>query len=484
LKTALSLQPSTKHIFIVGGQGSYDRALESIAKAAFQGWESHLDFNYLTELDMPTLLERLRHLPSDSIVYHTSIMVDAAGNHFVNSNQSVPMIASAANAPVFVVSDANVRDGTVGGVVISFAAQGAIAGEMAVRILKGEKPSNIPIVRNASVYLFDWNALRRWKLNYGVLPPDSQFLNRQPNIWSSYKWYIVGGLAVMVTELILIIGLLWHRQLRRKVESRFAVMNERLRLAVEAGKAVGWDFDLGTGRNEWFGDLESMFGIQSPSFTAEQGYFRNLVHPDDRDFVWQAVLDARQDGTTYCREFRIVRLDKTVRWISATGRFHYSPEGTAERMLGMAVDITDRKQAAEALSNLSGQLIEVQEEERKRIAREIHDDYQQRLGLVINYLKGSAATAERAVSSELNLATQLRDLSTMVQALGTDLHSLSHRLHPAGLENLGLVTAVGSFCNEFSAQQQIDVSFINENVPPRTPADISLCLFRVVQEAL
>ena len=483
LKLALLLQPSAKHVFVVGGQGSFDRAVEALTKKAFYGWESRLDFTYLTELDMPTLLERLRHLPNDSVVYHTSLMVDAAGSRFVNSTQSVPMIASAANAPVFVTNDANVEDGTVGGDVVSLVPQGRIAGDMAVRILRGGKPSDIPVEHSASIYLFDWNALHRWKLKPNLLPPNTQFLNRPESVWDSYRWFILGGLAVMLTELGLIIGLLWHRRLRRKAEAQFAVMNERLRLAVEAGKAVGWDVDYRNGRNEWFGDLESMFGIPSDTFTAAMGDFRNQIYPDDRESVVLAIERAQQNHTTYSEDFRIVRRDGTVRWITATGRFFHSAGGTAGRMLGMAVDITDRKLAAEALSRLSGQLIAVQEEERKRIAREIHDDFQQRLAILTFDLSNLAATLEDT-GREPDLAIQLCDLAASVQALGTDLHSLSHRLHPSILENLGLVAAVESFCEEFSSQHKIDVNFTNENASNQTTAGISLCLFRIVQEAL
>jgi PAS domain S-box-containing protein len=412
-------------------------------------------------------------------------MVDAAGNHFVNSSQTVPMIASAANASIFVVSDASVRDGTVGGDVISFATQSRIAGEMAVKILSGEKASNIPIEQDASTYLFDWNALSKWNLKESALPPNSELLNRQPSAWDSYKWFIMGGLAIILTELILILALLWNRRLRRNAEAQFAVLNEWFRLAVEAGKAVGWDVDYKNHRNEWFGDLESMFGIQSGTFTAGMGDFRNQIYPDDRGIVERAIDRARENHTTYSEDFRIVRKDGTIRWITATGRFFYSAGDTAERMLGMAVDITDRKLAAEALSHLSGQLIAVQEEERSRIAREIHDDYQQRLAVIAFNINSLAATLQKTgTGDETNQATQLSDLAEMVQALGIDLHSLSHRLHPSILENLGLVATVESFCEEFSIQQKIDVSFTSQNVPRPMPADISLCLYRVVQEAL
>jgi hypothetical protein len=124
LKAALRLRPDTKHVVVVGGVGAYDRYVEEIVKRSLHGYESKFDVTYLTDLDMSTLLERLRQLPNNTIVLHTSFVQDAVGARFVNASQSNPMIASAANAPVFVLSDVDLGAGTVGGNMISFASDG------------------------------------------------------------------------------------------------------------------------------------------------------------------------------------------------------------------------------------------------------------------------------------------------------------------------------------------------------------------------
>jgi len=114
-------------------------------KTGFPKYESQLDFTYLTDLTMPVLLERLRNLPSNTIVYHTSIAQDAAGRRFIDSAQSVPLIANASNAPVFVMDDVDLRAGTVGGSLVNWADDGRVAGDIAARILNGERPEDIPI---------------------------------------------------------------------------------------------------------------------------------------------------------------------------------------------------------------------------------------------------------------------------------------------------------------------------------------------------
>src|SRR4029077_3874 len=210
----------TKHVVVVGGVAPYDRHLETLVKERFRKYESKLEFTYLTDLAMPDLVERLRHLPSNTIVFHTSMMQDAAGSHFVDAIQSVPMEAGAANAPVFVVDDVDVGRGTVGGDVTSFVLAGRVAAGMALRILSGEKPQNIPIVRSASIYMFDWQALRRWGLKESNLPLESVVLNREPTFGERYGRYIIAGIFVLLAQALVIIALLWQRAKRRQSEAQ------------------------------------------------------------------------------------------------------------------------------------------------------------------------------------------------------------------------------------------------------------------------
>jgi len=136
---------------------------------------------------------------------------------------------------------------------------------------------------------------------------------------------------------------------RKLAEQELARSNERFRLAVEAGKSVGWEWDIKSGRDSWFGDLQTMFGIPSDTFVGRVEDFYGYVHPEDRQMVAKAVSDARQGRKPYTAEFRVVRLDGTVRWVSATGQFYYDSNGDAERMFGLAADITERKLAEERL---------------------------------------------------------------------------------------------------------------------------------------
>ena len=349
LQAALQLLPGTKHVVVVGGMGKFDEGWEAVAQQAFRNFESRLDFTYLTDLTMPVLLERLRHLPSNTIVYHTSISEDAAGERFIDSSQSVPLVASAANAPVFVMDDVDLRAGTVGGDLVNWADDGRVAAEMAVRVLNGKKPEDIPVVMSHHSYIFDWHALERWRIEESNLPAGSIVLNRPPNFWRLYKRYLIAALLVLIAQSLAIGALLWHRARRLKTEAKLLRSNEQLRFAMEAGKSVGWDVDIKSGRAAWFGDLPTMFGMNSETFVGQVEDFYRYVHPEDRQRVSDAVSRSRQNHEPYSAEFRILWPNGTIRWVADRGEHEYARNGEPRRMVGMAVDITEPKLAEEAL---------------------------------------------------------------------------------------------------------------------------------------
>jgi signal transduction histidine kinase len=145
------------------------------------------------------------------------------------------------------------------------------------------------------------------------------------------------------------------------------------------------------------------------------------------------------------------------------------------------VDITARKQAEEERLELSGRLIRAQEDERSRLARELHDDFNQRLAVLAIDLERTAAIIS---DSPLQATRQLHELWNRVSEIGTDLHSLSHRLHSSTLDSLGLVLGVSSFCGDFTEQQGIQVDFSHKDVPRSVSSEVALCIFRIVQEGL
>ena len=130
---------------------------------------------------------------------------------------------------------------------------------------------------------------------------------------------------------------------------------------------------------------------------------------------------------------------------------------------------------------LTGKLLQAQELERRRIARELHDDLNQSLALLSVELE---VLRQAPPESMTHLSGRLQALSSKVKQLSSSVHGLSHQLHPSKLEQLGLVAALGSLCKELSQTQGLPIEFAAEGVPDGLPADAALCLYRIAQEAL
>ena len=415
-------------------------------------------------------------------------------------------------------------------------------------------------------------------------------------------------LLVMIAGVLLAVAVFVQDYLaNREFTSDVSVAHDRLRLAMESSKSTGWDWDLLSGHSFWFGDLETTFGIGSDTYLPGDQEFYERMHPDDRERVSKALADAMQSRTPYTAEFRVVRADGTIRWVTDRGKFYYATNGDPQRGLGIGVDVTDRKQAEdavreseerfrlvantapvliwmsgadklctyfnkpwldftgrslsaqlgngwvegiysedqqrcletythafdghkdfrmeyrlrrhdgeyrwvldigvprfspdgsfagyigscmdvterklaeEALSSVSSRLIEAQEQERTRIARDLHDDINQRLALLAIEMERVKMEVPDANVEVLNRMDELR---TRTSEIASDIQALSHQLHSPRLEYLGLVAAMKGFCQEFGEKQKLEIDFKNHDLPRPVPPDISLSLFRVLQEAL
>ena len=138
--------------------------------------------------------------------------------------------------------------------------------------------------------------------------------------------------------------------------------HERLRLAMESAKAVGWDWDLNTSHVSWFGDLQTNFGIDSETYVERAAdFFQRYVHPEDRQRVSAAVTEARKNHTLYHGEFRVLWPDGTLRWVTAKGEFQYSADARPAHMLGIATDVTEKKELQTALRENQERMVAIVE---------------------------------------------------------------------------------------------------------------------------
>jgi PAS domain S-box-containing protein len=266
--------------------------------------------------------------------------------------------------------------------------------------------------------------------------------------------------------------------LRREAERAVRQSEERFRLMTDAAPVMVWM----SGPD----GLSTYSNRQSLEFTgrpieAELGNgWAEGVHPDDITRCMETYTQAFDRRLPFKMEIRLRRHDGDYRWILGSGVPTFNPDSSFAGYIGSAVDITDQKLAAEVLSNLSRSLMEAQENERAWIARELHDDFAQRVvGLALQL--HNCAQALPSGTAERVHVLQASDQAT---ALARDIQATSHHLHSTQLEYQGLASGATRLCQEISEQHRVEIDISYSGVPENLSKDIALSLFRVLQEAL
>jgi PAS domain S-box-containing protein len=205
------------------------------------------------------------------------------------------------------------------------------------------------------------------------------------------------------------------------------------------------------------------------------------VHTEDLKRCLETYSQAFDQRQSFEMEYRLRRNDGEFRWVFDIGVPRFNQDSSFAGYIGSCLDITDRKLAEDALASVGRRLIEAHEEERTWIARELHDDIVQRIALLAVELE---RCGHQALGSVVDVHQYLQQARQRVADLGKDIQALSHRLHSSKLEYLGFVAAAKSFCHELCEQRNVRIEFKHSDIPAAIPKEISLCLFRVLQEAL
>jgi PAS domain S-box-containing protein len=251
---------------------------------------------------------------------------------------------------------------------------------------------------------------------------------------------------------------------------------ERLRLAQQAARLGTFEWNIQTAVNTWTPELEEMYGLPPGGFRGTQTAFENLVYPDDRAAVIALVNWALKTGLPARGEWRVVWADASVHWIAGHWQVFMNESGEPSRMIGVNADVTERKLAEQALTEMTRKLIEAQEQERARIGRELHDDVNQRLAVLSLQL-------EELKQNPSEVEDRVQDLRNRLSEISDDVQALSHDLHSSKLEYLGVVAGMKSWCKEFAERQKMEIAFKSDACNALLP-DVGRILFRVLQEAL
>jgi len=268
---------------------------------------------------------------------------------------------------------------------------------------------------------------------------------------------------------------------RKRAEQALRESEERLRLAAQAGKMYAFEWDAITDKVVLSAESADVLGFSSePGQRTGQGWFARVFPQDRANFV-KMIAELNPNKASYQTNYRIVSPSGKFIWLEENGTASFDPQGRTVRVVGMVANVTPRKEVERALATVSGKLIEAQEQERRRIARDLHDDINQRLALLNIELQ---RLADWPPDSQTELRQRVQELCQQASAISYDVSALTRELHSPKLELLGIVPAMRGFCDELANHQKVTIDFHHSDVPGRLPPDVSLCLFRVLQEAL
>ena len=222
LEAALRAKPQTKQFALVAGCSPLDSYAAQIFRDALKMYTGRIKLIELTKLSLQETLERVAALPPDTIVLYSTILRDGVGHTFAPLDV-LTLVSRASNAPVFYLYDTGIGHGSVGGRLISMELQGRAVADLALRVLAGESPANIPFGgEEAYINLYDWRELKRWQIPESAIPAGSIIQNKPPTMWEQYKLIILITLFFIVVQTALIVVLVV--QLRRKKIAELALL--------------------------------------------------------------------------------------------------------------------------------------------------------------------------------------------------------------------------------------------------------------------
>jgi PAS domain S-box-containing protein len=474
---ALRLQPDTKSVAILTQGDPISRRWLDVEHAELVRRRDKVKEIDIIGPASPDLLPKVAALPAHTIVLFQLYQADANQPAFGAYDV---LAAVTQRLPTYSISPALVLErGGIGGASYDPPTDAALAGELAARVLDGERADDIPVVHNSKPELFvNWQQLHRWNIPESVLPPGTHVVDREPTLWEQGRKYFLAAIALIVVQSLLIFGLFWQRARRRKAEVELGKSEQKfskafrqsplaitiVRVSDDRYVEVNETFELQTGwkRDEVIGQSPLAIDL--------------WVDTDQRTAFLKQLL---AEGNVRDLEIKFRQKDGRIRTgLGSAELIEVEGESCA---LSVVADITERKQAEEVIAGFSGKLIDAQEAERTRIARELHDDINQRLAMVAVSLK---TLKQRLPDSDVKAKQDAEVTCERVSELESDVQALSHRLHSSKLEYLGLEAAARGFCRELSERQNVKIDFRCEEVPEDLPRDVALCLFRVLQESL
>ncbi len=289
--------------------------------------------------------------------------------------------------------------------------------------------------------------------------------NIRPLRESDGRFSMLLGISRDITE---------RRKSQRMLEHSEASLSEAQRIA----RVGSWEWDIATDDVHWSDEMFRIFGYRPGEIQPTFKEFMNAVHPDDRRFVEGSINEALYERELYNVDHRVLTRDGTELVVHEQGEVEYDDAGNPLRLVGTTHDVTELKQTEEKLRALSRRLLQVQEEERRSIGQDLHDQVGQSITVLKLMLDRAVKSANPEVEQTLRKATSVAD------ELVSQIRELSSELVPRVLDDLGLLPALLWQIEQLRERTGVRIDFRHSGLEREIPSDVAIAAFRVTQEAL
>lgn len=292
----------------------------------------------------------------------------------------------------------------------------------------------------------------------------------------------------------------------KQVEQALRESEQRMRFSLEAANFGTWQWDIESGTVHWSENMERIHGQRPGSFDGTFEAFLHSLGDEARERVKGAVQRALDGDGKYHVEYSQTRADGTPGWMESHGQVVYDDNNRPKSMMGVCRDVSERKRSEDALREahglmdarvrertaelehaqeqlrmLSARLLRMQDDERRRIARELHDTAGQILvALNLNLVP----VEEKLLQDDSAHAKPITDSLRLIEELSRDLRTISHLLHPPLLDEAGLYSALRWYLEGFAERSKIEVDLQLDPGAGRLPTELETAIFRIVQECL
>jgi PAS domain S-box-containing protein len=346
LDVALSLHPATWRVAVITDMTRTGRALKAKAEEVFRQYRPRIEFEYLEDLTFDELGDRIAGLGDGELVFLFIFSRDKDGR-VLSHEQNLRRIAPRCRVPIYAVWEFYLGHGIVGGHLTNGEDEGRLVGEMTLRVLAGEKASEIPVDVSPTRYMFDYRQLERFDVETKALPLGSVVINRPFSFYQTYKTAILGIASAFVVLLGLVVFLFVNVRRRKQVEVALREGEERLQMVLKGGDLGMWDMDLRKNEIVFNERSARILGYRLDEIDSRVEWWSERVHPDDFAEV-NRLFEAHVEGRSefFETEHRVRTKHGQWTWIYVRGAVvERDEDGTPGRVTGTQLDVNDRRQA-------------------------------------------------------------------------------------------------------------------------------------------